>query len=253
MPQLLAFYVLHMLPEPGRHVYTAVFHAIKVLTKIPTVDEVFREVELDIVCRVDNEDESNLALKVSEKPKRQLCSKGKHNPLAPHSEQECFQLYPEKRDAYHRRCNNHKVGTALTVCNLVSSLPTLDSGTPNTITPFKQLFLKTRASEEKLLAANGSNMDFLAKGTFQVATTEGNLKISNALLFPSTASTLIVMGPFLNEGAVLRGYTGGADLFNKEGKLLLKTQLLNNILVIDTARVKSTNTVSSENLLLLHK
>ncbi|MBW0512945.1 hypothetical protein O181_052660, partial [Austropuccinia psidii MF-1] len=236
MPQLLAFYVLHMLPKPCRHVSTAVFYAIKVSTKIPPVDEVFREVELNIVCCVDNEDESNSALIVSEKPKRQLFSKGKHNPLAPHLEQECFQLYPEKCDAYHRRGNNHQVGTALSLCNLVSSLPILDSGTSNTITPFKQLFLQTRASEEKLLAANGSDMDVLAEGTFQVATTEGNLKISNALLVPSTASTLIVMGPFLNEGAVLRQYTGRAGLFNKEGKILLKTQLVNNILVIDTAK-----------------
>ncbi|MBW0501424.1 hypothetical protein O181_041139, partial [Austropuccinia psidii MF-1] len=244
MPQVLAFYVLRILPKPCRHVSTAVFHAIKVSTKIPTVEEVFREVELHIVCCVDNGDESNLALKVSAKPKRQLCSKGKHNPLAPRLEQECFQLYPEKCDAYHRRCNNHEVGTALSVCNLASSLSILDIGTSNTITPFKQLFLQTRSSEGKLLAANGSDIDVLAEGTFQIATTEGSLKISNALLVPSATSTLIAMGPFLNEGAVLRGYTGGADLFNKEGKLLLKTRFVNNILVIDTAKVNSTNTVS---------
>ncbi|MBW0478818.1 hypothetical protein O181_018533 [Austropuccinia psidii MF-1] len=214
MPQVLAFYVLCMLPKPCRHVSTSVFHAIKVTTKIPTVEEVFREVELNIVRCVDNEDESNLALKVSAKSKKQLCSKGKHNPLAPHSEQECFQLYPEKHDAYHRRRNNQKVGTALSVCNLM-------------------------ASEEKHLAANGSDLDVLAEGTFQVATTEGNLKISNTLLVPSATSTLIAMGPFLNEGAVLRGYTRGADLFNKEGKLLLKTWLVNNMSVIDTAKIKA--------------
>ncbi|MBW0527946.1 hypothetical protein O181_067661 [Austropuccinia psidii MF-1] len=166
MPQVLAFYVLRMLPEPCRHVFTAVFHSIKVLTKIPTVEEVFKEVELDIVRRIDNDDESNLALKVSAKPKRQLCSRGKHNPLAPHLESECFQLYPEKHDAYHKRRNHHEVGTALSVCNLVSSLPILDSGTSNTITPFKQLFLQTRASEERLQAANGSDMNVLAEGTF---------------------------------------------------------------------------------------
>ncbi|MBW0527947.1 hypothetical protein O181_067662 [Austropuccinia psidii MF-1] len=61
------------------------------------------------------------------------------------------------------------------------------------------------------------------------------------------------MGPFLNEGAVLRGYTGGADLFDREGRLLLKTRLVNNILVIDTAKVNSINAVSAEGLMLLHK
>ncbi|MBW0484852.1 hypothetical protein O181_024567, partial [Austropuccinia psidii MF-1] len=220
---------------------------------IPTVEEVFREVQLNIVGPIDNEDESNLALKVLEKPKRKLCSKGKHNPLAPHLEQECFQLYPEKPEAYHRRRKNREVGTALSVCNLALNIPILESGTSNTITPFKQLFLQTQASEEKLQAAYGSNMNVLAEGTLQLTTTEGSLKFSNALLVPSATSTLIAMEPFLNEGAVLRGYTGGADLFSKEGKCLLKAWLVNNILVIDTVKANSTNSVSSNDLLLLHK
>ncbi|MBW0526857.1 hypothetical protein O181_066572 [Austropuccinia psidii MF-1] len=209
MPQVLAFYVLRMLPEPCHHVSTAVFHSIKVLKKIPTVEEVFKEVELDIVCCVDTEEESNLALKVSTKLKKQLFSKGKHNPLAPHPEQECFQLFPEKHDAYHKRRNNHEIGMALGVCNLALSIPVLDSSTLNTITPFKQLFVKTWASEEKLQAENGSNMCVMAEGMFKIKTSECNLNIPNALLVPSETSTLVAMGPFLNEGAVLRGYPGG--------------------------------------------
>ncbi|MBW0536835.1 hypothetical protein O181_076550 [Austropuccinia psidii MF-1] len=49
MPQVLAFYVLQMLPESCRHVSTAVFHPIKFSTKIPAVEKVFKEVELDIL------------------------------------------------------------------------------------------------------------------------------------------------------------------------------------------------------------
>ncbi|MBW0488152.1 hypothetical protein O181_027867, partial [Austropuccinia psidii MF-1] len=251
--QVLAFYVLRMLPEPCCHVSTAVFHSIKVSTKIPTVEEVFKEVELDIGCRVDTEEESNLALKVSTKPKQQLCSKGKHNPLAPHLEQECFQLFPEKRDAYHKRQTNHEIGMALGVCNLASNLPILDSGTSNTITPFKQLFVKTWASKEKLQAANGSKMCVMAEGTCQIKTSKGSLNIPNALLVPLATSTFIAMGPFLNEGVVLRGFSGGANLFCKEGKLLLQTRLVNNILVIDTKKLNPTNAVSSNDFLLLHK
>ncbi|MBW0571599.1 hypothetical protein O181_111314 [Austropuccinia psidii MF-1] len=217
MPQVLAFYVLQMLPEPCCHISTAVFHSIKVSTKIPTVEEVFKEVELDIVCHVDTEEELNLALKVSTKSKQQLFSKGKHNPLAPHPEQEFFQLFPEKRDAYHKRRTNHEIGMALGVCNLASNLPIFDSGTSNTITPFKQLFVKTWASEEKLQAANGSNMCVMAEGTCQIKTSKGSLNIPNALLVPLATSTLVAMGPFLNKGAVLRGFPGGANLFCKEG------------------------------------
>ncbi|MBW0566756.1 hypothetical protein O181_106471 [Austropuccinia psidii MF-1] len=211
-----------MLPEPCRHVSTAVFHSIKVSTKIPTVEEVFREVELDIVCRVYTEEESNLALKVSTKPKQQLCSKGKHNPLAPHLEWECFQLFPEKRDAYHKRHNNHEIVMALGVCNLSLGLPILDSGTSNTITPFKQLFVKTWASKEKLQAANGSNMCVTAEGMFWIKTSGGSLKIPNALLVPSATSTLVAMGPFLNEGEGLRGYPGGQTYSAREERFCLK-------------------------------
>ncbi|MBW0561768.1 hypothetical protein O181_101483 [Austropuccinia psidii MF-1] len=253
MPQVLAFYVLRMLPEPCCHVSTAVFHSIKVSTKIPTVEEVFKEVELDIVRCVDAEEESNLALKVSEKPKRQLCSKGKHNPLAPHLEQECFQLFPEKRNAHHKRRNNHEIGMALGVCNLASNILILNSGTSNTITPFKQLFVKTWASKEKLQAVNGSDMGVMAQGTCQIKTSKGNLNVPNALLVPSATSTLVAMVPFINEGAVLQGFPGGANLFCKEEKLLLKTRLVNNILVIDTEQLNSTNAVLSNDFLLLHR
>ncbi|MBW0500921.1 hypothetical protein O181_040636 [Austropuccinia psidii MF-1] len=142
---------------------------------------------------------------------------------------------------------------ALGVCNLSLGLSILDSGTSNTINPFKQLFVKTWASKEKLQAANGSNMCVTAKSTFRIKTSEGSLNIPNSLLAPSATSTLVAMGPFLNEGAVLRGYPGGANLFCKKGKLLLKAQLINNILVIDTEKIDSTNAISSSDFLLLHK
>ncbi|MBW0527358.1 hypothetical protein O181_067073 [Austropuccinia psidii MF-1] len=92
-----------------------------------------------------------------------------------------------------------------------------------------------------------------SEGTFWIKTSEGSLNIPNALLDPSATSTLVAMGPFLNEGAGLRGYPGGANLFCKEGKLLPKTQLISNILVIDTEKLNSTNAISSSDFLLLHK
>ncbi|MBW0500488.1 hypothetical protein O181_040203 [Austropuccinia psidii MF-1] len=101
MVQVLAFYILWLLPETCRHVSTAVFHSIKVSAKIPTVEELFKEVELDILRQSGNEDQASLALQLRSEPKKDLCHKGKHNPLSNHSESECFQLFPEKREAYH--------------------------------------------------------------------------------------------------------------------------------------------------------
>ncbi|MBW0575048.1 hypothetical protein O181_114763 [Austropuccinia psidii MF-1] len=70
MPQVLALYMLRMLPEACRHVSTAVFHSIKVSTQIPTVEEVLKEIELEIVQKTDTNKESNMALKATMKPKR---------------------------------------------------------------------------------------------------------------------------------------------------------------------------------------
>ncbi|MBW0579710.1 hypothetical protein O181_119425 [Austropuccinia psidii MF-1] len=61
------------------------------------------------------------------------------------------------------------------------------------------------------------------------------------------------MGPSLQKGAVLRGHPGGADLFDKDGKLILETQLVNNILVIKSSPSNSVNAISSSDSLLMHQ
>ncbi|MBW0543437.1 hypothetical protein O181_083152, partial [Austropuccinia psidii MF-1] len=214
MPQVLAFYILRMLPETCQHVSTAVFHSIKVSTKIPTVEEVFKEVELDIIQRIDMDEEENLSLK---------------------------------------EANNQEFGVALTVCNLISGLPVLESGTSNTIAPGQSSFVKTWPTAERLQAANGSDMKVEAKGVLRVKTGKGDVIIKDALLVPSATSTLVAMGPFFQKGTVLRGHPGGADLFDKDGKLILETQLVNKILVIKSSPSSSVNAISSSDSLLMHQ
>ncbi|MBW0465833.1 hypothetical protein O181_005548 [Austropuccinia psidii MF-1] len=190
MPQVLAFYVLRMLPETCRHVSTAVFHSIKVSTKIPTVEEVFKEVKLDIIQRSSSEEDDNVTLKVGTKTNKELCHKGKHNPLSNHSESECFQLHPEKHEAYHKRRKNHltpQMGVALAACNSsghLSDQPILDSGCSNTISLTNRGFLNTTPSKETLLAANGNSMEVVSEGTLCLKTSIGNLLIQKALVVP---------------------------------------------------------------------
>ncbi|MBW0540376.1 hypothetical protein O181_080091 [Austropuccinia psidii MF-1] len=216
MPQVLAFYILRMLPETCRHVSAAIFHSIKASTKIPTVEEVFKEVELDIIQRVDMDEEENLALKVA-------------------------------------RCNNKEFGVALAVCNLTSGIPVLYSGTSNTIAPGQSSFVKTWPTAEQLQAANGSEIKVKAEGVIHVRTRKGDLIIKDSLLVPSATSTLVARGPFLQKGAVLRGHPGGADLFDRDGKLISETQLVKNILVIKSSPSNSVNAISSSDSLLIHR
>ncbi|MBW0489426.1 hypothetical protein O181_029141 [Austropuccinia psidii MF-1] len=207
MPQALAFYVLRMFPETCRHVSMAVFHSIKVSTKIPTAEEVFKEVELDIIQRSSSEEDDNVAL---------------------------------NREAYHKRRNNHLapgMGVALAACNSsghLSNQTILDSGFSNTIAPTNRGFLNTTRSKETLLAANGNSMEAVSKGTLCLKTSIGNLLIQKALVVPSVSSKLVSLGTYLNNGATLKGYKGGADLYDKHGKLRLTMEIVNNVLLINT-------------------
>ncbi|MBW0491889.1 hypothetical protein O181_031604 [Austropuccinia psidii MF-1] len=144
MPQVLAFYVLRMLSEACRHVSMAVFHSIKVSTKVPTVEEVFKEVKLEIIQSSSSEEDYNVSLK--------------------------------KREAYHKRRNNHLtpgIGVALAACSPsghLSNQPILDSGCSNTIAPTNRGFLNTTYSKETLLAANGNIMEVVSEGTLRLKT-----------------------------------------------------------------------------------
>ncbi|MBW0516785.1 hypothetical protein O181_056500 [Austropuccinia psidii MF-1] len=259
MVQVLAFYVLRLLPETCRHVSTAVFHSIKVSAKIPTVEELFKEIKLDILRQSGTDEQTSLALQLRFKPKKKLCHKGKHNPLANHSESNCFQLFPEKREAYHRRRNNKSqpvVGSALAVCNNVNSVsnkPVLDSGCSNTIAPTSDLFSNISPSKEILLAANGSDMKVTSEGTFHLNTTTWKILIPNSLVVPLASSVLVSLGPFINKGATLKGFKGGSNLFDRNGSLILSTKIVNNVLLINTPISNIALSSSAKIPLIIHK
>ncbi|MBW0535983.1 hypothetical protein O181_075698 [Austropuccinia psidii MF-1] len=258
MVQVLLFYVLWLLPETCIHVSTAIFHLIKVSAEIPTVEELFKEIELDILRRTGTEDQVSLALQLRPKTKKELCHKGKHNLLSNHSESECFQLFPEKIEAYHQRRNDKgqkMVSSALAVCHNVniSKNPVLDSGCSNTITPTSDLFSNLSPSSEILLAANGSDMKVTSEGTFHLNTTSGKVLIPNSLVVPSASSVLVLLGPFLNDGATLKGFKGGANLFDQHGNLILSTKTVNNVLLIDTPTANVAFSSLANHPLILHK
>ncbi|MBW0526793.1 hypothetical protein O181_066508 [Austropuccinia psidii MF-1] len=190
---------------------------------------------------------------------KELCHKGKHNPLANHSESDCFQLFPKKREAYHCRRSNKSqpvVGSALAVCNNVNSVsnkPVLDRGCSNTIAPTSDLFSNISPSKEILLAANGSNMKVTSEGTFHLNTTTGKISIPNSLAVPSASSVLVPLGPFLNNGATLKGFKGGANRFDQNSRLILSTKIANNVLLIDTPISNVAFSSSAKMPLIIHK
>ncbi|MBW0481191.1 hypothetical protein O181_020906 [Austropuccinia psidii MF-1] len=119
-----------------------------------TVEELLKEVELDILRKSGTEDQSSLALQLLTKPKKKdLLSKGNNNPLSNHSE-------------------------------------ILGSGCSYTIASTSDHFSKITTSNETLLESNGSYMKVTSEGTFQPQTTTGNISITNALIVPLASPVL---------------------------------------------------------------
>ncbi|MBW0500807.1 hypothetical protein O181_040522 [Austropuccinia psidii MF-1] len=96
-------------------------------------------------------------------------------------------------------------------------------------------------------------MKVTSEGTLDLNKTIGKISIPNSLIVPLASSVLVLLGLFLNNGATLKGFKGGANLFNQNGNLILTTKILNNVFLIDTP-ISNVSLSASANLpLILHK
>ncbi|MBW0500487.1 hypothetical protein O181_040202 [Austropuccinia psidii MF-1] len=96
-------------------------------------------------------------------------------------------------------------------------------------------------------------MKVTSEGTLHLNTTTGKILIPNSLIAPLASSVLVSLGPFLNNGATLKGFKGGANLFNQNGNLILTTKIVNNVLLIDTPPSKVALSSVASLPLILHK
>ncbi|MBW0564397.1 hypothetical protein O181_104112 [Austropuccinia psidii MF-1] len=109
------------------------------------------------------------------------------------------------------------------------------------------------STTKTLYAANGAKMHVAAEGTLQLTTSIGRLSLPNSLVVPSASSVLIPLGSFLNDGATLKGHKGGANLFDKNNRLILTTQIVNNVLLVDTPPVARACASVKPDPLMVHK
>ncbi|MBW0503103.1 hypothetical protein O181_042818 [Austropuccinia psidii MF-1] len=96
-------------------------------------------------------------------------------------------------------------------------------------------------------------MKVTSEGSFHLNTASGKISIPNSLVWPLESSILVSLGPFLNNGATLKGFKAGANLFHQNGNLILSTKIVSNVLLIDPPTSNFAFS-SLENLpLILHK
>ncbi|MBW0535175.1 hypothetical protein O181_074890 [Austropuccinia psidii MF-1] len=99
---VLAFFTLKILPPSLQAVVNNLYQLTKISGKLPFLDSVLSEIELTVARHQEQVVPDSQALKVIGRSGKMFFD-GKHNHLEPHSESECFQLYPEKHQAFNRR------------------------------------------------------------------------------------------------------------------------------------------------------
>ncbi|MBW0465593.1 hypothetical protein O181_005308 [Austropuccinia psidii MF-1] len=105
--QILSFYTSKLLLSSIQFVANNVYQSTKMTSNMLTLEEVFSQIELAMAQQGESVvKEEPLALRVQGRKAR--CFGEKHNPMAPHQESECFQLYPEKKEVFFSRLKKRK-------------------------------------------------------------------------------------------------------------------------------------------------
>ncbi|MBW0497132.1 hypothetical protein O181_036847 [Austropuccinia psidii MF-1] len=104
LTKVLAFYVLQSLPSTLQMTANNIYQSTEISGSIPTLDKVLSEIEISLSWKNEQSKVSFNALRAQEnKSWKWKCQNRKHDPTAPHSEEDCFELHPEKLEAFRAR------------------------------------------------------------------------------------------------------------------------------------------------------
>ncbi|MBW0479363.1 hypothetical protein O181_019078 [Austropuccinia psidii MF-1] len=162
------------------------------------------------------------------------CSNIYHNPLANHSEEDCWKLHPEKRP------KNDKPVKALLAANDTSSKSNfvLDSGATTNMVNHLECFEDIDMSKQEIELADGSTIEALGTGTIRLEFKNIILRLSNTLYIPNLATNLIKFEVIDIEGnqVVSGSYSSGNLILHKHHqKAFLTTATSNNLIMLHKA------------------
>ncbi|MBW0534560.1 hypothetical protein O181_074275 [Austropuccinia psidii MF-1] len=209
-------------PNKLQYLFVAinVYQSTKMTGNMPTLEEVFSQIELAMVQQGESVvKEDPLALRVQGRKAR--CFGGKHNPMAPHQELECFQLYPEKKEAFFRILKKRKEeetssephAYAIYSASIGDNSAIIDSGASFFLFRNAEKFISLRKTHIQLQLANRKTIMAEALDTAVVLSESGfPIYLKNSLIVPSITSPLISLSPFLKNNCCLKGEGNVAKL-----------------------------------------
>ncbi|MBW0520376.1 hypothetical protein O181_060091 [Austropuccinia psidii MF-1] len=119
--------------------------------------------------------------------------------MAPHQESECFQLYPEKKEAFFSRLKKKKEeenSSEPHAYAIYSAI--LDRGALFSLFKNAEKFISLRRTSIQLQLADGKTIMAEALGTAVILSDSGvPIHLKNSLIVPSITSPLIALSPFL--------------------------------------------------------
>ncbi|MBW0481420.1 hypothetical protein O181_021135 [Austropuccinia psidii MF-1] len=192
--------------------------------------------------------------------KNSRCFGGKHNPMAPHQELECFQLYPKKKEAFFRRLkkkNEEEKSSephAYTIysASIGDNSAILHSGALFSLFKNAEKFISLRKTNIQIQLADRKTIMEEALGTAVVISDSSfPIYLNNSLVVPPITSPLIALSPFLKKNCCLKGEGNVAKLYSEKGKLLFNTQIMDNIITIKiSSPVAARATINTDPLVL---
>ncbi|MBW0462242.1 hypothetical protein O181_001957 [Austropuccinia psidii MF-1] len=182
--------------------------------------------------------------------------------MAPHQESECFQLYPEKKEAFFSRLKKKKEeekssephAYAIYSASIGDNSAILDSGA--LFLPFKnaEKFIYLRKTNIQLQLADGKTIMAEALGTAVVLSDSGfSIHLKNSLIVPSITSPLIALSPFLKKNCCLKGEGNVAKFYSEKGKLLFNGKIMDNIITIKILSPVAARATINTDPLVLHQ
>ncbi|MBW0541090.1 hypothetical protein O181_080805 [Austropuccinia psidii MF-1] len=202
------------------------------------------------------------ALRAQENKNRKWkCQNEEHNLTAPHSEEDCFKLHPEKLEAFRAR----KIGRekakdsspkifATYSASAISSSTILDSGASYPMFKDSSRFVLVKGTQISLSLEDGSSITASGIGTTIILSNDGQPNyLQNSLVIPSISVALIALGPFLIRNCCLISKGDGVELVSSNGETLLTGSLTDRVVCVKLVEPKANHISCRYDTLAIHK
>ncbi|MBW0529468.1 hypothetical protein O181_069183 [Austropuccinia psidii MF-1] len=261
LTKVLAFYVLQCLPASYQIISNNIYQSTEISGIVPSLDKVLLEIEISFLRRLYSAQNLSALKAQGSHKSRPKCKNGRHNPLAPHSEDKCFEIHPEKLEVFRAqkaereqgKSGSPKIFSALQV-KTSPKTAILDSGASYSLFRDNSRFISTSVTRIPLSLADGSSIVAAEIGTAVISASDGSpIHLRNSLVIPSVTTPLISLSPFLKRHCLLIGMGDSVKLIDKDGNPLLEGSLKDKVVSISLKGSSISKINTLVNMKTIHK